>query len=66
MDGTISKLRFAAKRLVPFHLRSRIELPEANEKLRNANQAMNDLNIQKSRAERGFDNQDQHSDEEED
>ena len=37
MDGTISKLRFAAKRIVPYHLRSRISLPSANNILDNAN-----------------------------
>src|ERR1700743_452272 len=25
MDGTLSKLRFAAKRLIPYHLRSKIQ-----------------------------------------
>lgn len=37
MDGTISKLRFAAKRVIPYHLRSRINLPSTNKDLNNAN-----------------------------
>jgi hypothetical protein len=37
MDGTVSELKFAAKRLIPYHLRSRIELPKANEAIGNAN-----------------------------
>jgi len=41
MDGTVSKLRFAAKRVVPFNLRSMVELPEANENLERVNEGMN-------------------------
>jgi hypothetical protein len=37
MDGTISNLRFAAKRVIPFHIRSRITLPASNQDLNNAN-----------------------------
>jgi hypothetical protein len=37
MDGTVSKLRFAAKRLIPFYLRSTLDLPQANELLSKAN-----------------------------
>ena len=37
MDGTVSKLRFAARRLIPYHLRSAIRLPIPNEDLQNAN-----------------------------
>lgn len=37
MDGSISKLKFAAKRLVPFYLRSRIDLPNQNELLEEVN-----------------------------
>jgi hypothetical protein len=37
MDGTISKLRFAEKRVIPYHLRSQIKLPEPNSKINKAN-----------------------------
>jgi hypothetical protein len=37
MDGTVSNLCFAAKRLIPYHLRSRIKLPNANEAIENSN-----------------------------
>jgi hypothetical protein len=37
MDGTISKLRFAEKRVIPYHLRSQIKLPEPNTKISKAN-----------------------------
>jgi transposase InsO family protein len=37
MDGTLSALRFAAKRLIPYHLRSLIELPHPNEALDRVN-----------------------------
>jgi len=37
MDGSVSKLRFAAKRLLPYYLRSRIELPKSNESINEVN-----------------------------
>jgi hypothetical protein len=37
MDGAVSKLRFSAERLMPYFLRSRVELPKANSKIRYAN-----------------------------
>jgi hypothetical protein len=37
MDGTISKLHFAAKRVIPYHLRDKIKLPYSNEPLQEVN-----------------------------
>ena len=41
MDGTESELRFAARRLIPYHLRDRNHLPESNTKLAEANPPLN-------------------------
>jgi hypothetical protein len=39
MDGTISNLRFAAKRVIPYYLRNQIKLPEANTQINQANES---------------------------
>jgi hypothetical protein len=40
MDGTISKLKFSSKRIIPYYLRSKLKLPEPNELLENTNRPM--------------------------
>lgn len=42
MDGTISKLRFAAKRVIPYNVRDPMDLPGSNEAIENANAGMDE------------------------
>ena len=37
MDGTISNLKFAAKRVVPYYLRTTLNIPSANKSINEAN-----------------------------
>jgi hypothetical protein len=40
MDGTISGLKFAAFRVIPYHLRTAASLPEASTSLEEVNRPM--------------------------